>query len=258
MKKKIFITIAIIVLVFIGFKIHSPHTKIIAHRGASGYKMEHTFQSYDLAKKSTKYIEQDVVLSKDGTLYVSHDLTPYRVTRTEKRAFNQLTDSEVNKLKTKKTSSSHPEHIHTLQSIVDKYGKNITYVIELKGREKNIANIATKFILKNHLQSHVIIQSFNLSVLHQVKDSLPSVKTMYLLQSYTAFRRGISDSKVDIIAPSNKFLCSSYINKAHKAKKEICFWTLNSPKEMNTAIKYKVDYFFTNYPDIAYDHLRTN
>ena len=123
MKKKILVLtslVSVALLCFIGFKWYSPNTKIIAHRGASGYKMEHTFQAYDLAKKSTPYIEQDAVLSKDNTLYVSHDLTPYRVTKTEKRPFRQLTDAEINRLKTRSTRSSHTEHIHTLQSVVDR------------------------------------------------------------------------------------------------------------------------------------------
>lgn len=254
MKKKILVLtslVSVALLCFIGFKWYSPNTKIIAHRGASGYKMEHTFQAYDLAKKSTPYIEQDAVLSKDNTLYVSHDLTPYRITKMEKRPFRQLTDAEINRLKTRSTRSSHTEHIHTLQSVVDRYGKDATYVIELKGKDKNIAPIAVDFIQKNHLQSHVIIQSFNLPILHQVKAKLPTVKTMYLLQSRSAFNKGLHDKKVDIIAPPKKFLSSPCIKKAHQARKEVCFWTLNTPKEIKKAITNKADYLFTNYPDRA-------
>ena len=48
---------------------------VIAHRGASGYLPEHTTESAVLAHAMlADYIEQDVVLSKDGIPVVLHDL----------------------------------------------------------------------------------------------------------------------------------------------------------------------------------------
>ncbi len=49
---------------------------VIAHRGASGYVPEHTEAAKVLAfAQGADYIEQDVVLSKDGVFVVSHDIT---------------------------------------------------------------------------------------------------------------------------------------------------------------------------------------
>ena len=49
---------------------------VIAHRGASGYVPEHTTEAAVLAHAmGADYIEQDVVLSKDGVAVVLHDLT---------------------------------------------------------------------------------------------------------------------------------------------------------------------------------------
>jgi glycerophosphoryl diester phosphodiesterase len=49
---------------------------VIAHRGASGYVPEHTTEAAVLAHSmGADYIEQDVVLSKDGIPVVLHDLT---------------------------------------------------------------------------------------------------------------------------------------------------------------------------------------
>ncbi len=49
---------------------------VIGHRGASGYLPEHTTESAVLAHAmQADYIEQDVVLSKDGVPVVMHDLT---------------------------------------------------------------------------------------------------------------------------------------------------------------------------------------
>ena len=47
---------------------------IIGHRGASGYRPEHTLESYRLAiEMGADYIEPDVVSTKDGVLVVRHE-----------------------------------------------------------------------------------------------------------------------------------------------------------------------------------------
>ena len=49
---------------------------VIAHRGASGYCVEHSEAAKVLAHaQNADYIEQDVVLTKDRVLIVSHDIT---------------------------------------------------------------------------------------------------------------------------------------------------------------------------------------
>jgi len=48
---------------------------VIAHRGASGYLPEHTLESATLAySQGADFIEQDLVVSKDGVLMVLHDI----------------------------------------------------------------------------------------------------------------------------------------------------------------------------------------
>ncbi|MFC3093206.1 glycerophosphodiester phosphodiesterase [Alteromonas sediminis] len=57
---------------------------IIAHRGASGYLPEHTLEAAILAHaQSPDYIEQDLVMSKDGELIVLHDIHLETVTNVE-------------------------------------------------------------------------------------------------------------------------------------------------------------------------------
>ncbi len=53
-----------------------PQTLIIAHRGASGYLPEHTLEAYALAHgQRADFIEPDLVLTRDGVLICSHDIT---------------------------------------------------------------------------------------------------------------------------------------------------------------------------------------
>ncbi|MFN3451117.1 MAG: glycerophosphodiester phosphodiesterase family protein, partial [Sphingorhabdus sp.] len=47
---------------------------VIAHRGASGERPEHTLASYTLAiEQGADYIEPDLVLTKDGVLVARHE-----------------------------------------------------------------------------------------------------------------------------------------------------------------------------------------
>src|SRR5687767_5109116 len=47
---------------------------VIAHRGASGYRPEHTLAAYELgARMGADYIELDLVATKDGVLVARHE-----------------------------------------------------------------------------------------------------------------------------------------------------------------------------------------
>jgi glycerophosphoryl diester phosphodiesterase len=55
-------------------RIAAPTTMLIAHRGASGYRPEHTLAAYQLAiTQGADYIEPDVVATKDGQLVARHE-----------------------------------------------------------------------------------------------------------------------------------------------------------------------------------------
>lgn len=51
-----------------------PEILVIAHRGASGERPEHTLESYRLAiEEGADYIEPDLVMTKDGVLVARHE-----------------------------------------------------------------------------------------------------------------------------------------------------------------------------------------
>lgn len=52
----------------------SPKPLVIAHRGASGYRPEHTLEAYELAiAMGADFIEPDLVITKDGVLLARHE-----------------------------------------------------------------------------------------------------------------------------------------------------------------------------------------
>jgi glycerophosphoryl diester phosphodiesterase len=54
--------------------VQPPRPIVIAHRGASGYRPEHTIEAYKLAiEMGADYIEPDLVPTKDGVLIARHE-----------------------------------------------------------------------------------------------------------------------------------------------------------------------------------------
>ncbi|TCO64881.1 glycerophosphodiester phosphodiesterase [Actinocrispum wychmicini] len=57
-----------------GYGRHQPKVTIFGHRGASGYRPEHTLASYELAARmGADFIEPDLVTTKDGVLVARHE-----------------------------------------------------------------------------------------------------------------------------------------------------------------------------------------
>lgn len=62
------------------------HKLVIAHRGASGYLPEHTMEAKVLAfAQGAHFIEQDLVMTKDGQVVVLHDITLENTTNVKQR-----------------------------------------------------------------------------------------------------------------------------------------------------------------------------
>jgi glycerophosphoryl diester phosphodiesterase len=56
------------------WKISCSETVVIAHRGASGYRPEHTLAAYELAiEMGADFIEPDLVATRDGVLIARHE-----------------------------------------------------------------------------------------------------------------------------------------------------------------------------------------
>lgn len=214
---------------------------VFSHRGASGEEVEHTFAAYDLAiEYGSKYIEQDLVTSKDGTLYVSHDLSAKRITGVD-RLYSDMTDVEINKLQTK-----NGEKIHTLQSVFDRYQKKINYVIELKENSRQ-TSLFLDIINKNNLQKNVIVQASDITPLNEIVAQFPNMKKLLLVANQRELETAVQSENVDIVSAEKKLMTKENVALVHKNNKDFNVWTLDTTSEILQAIDLKVDTYFTNY-----------
>ncbi|OPF87802.1 hydrolase [Vagococcus martis] len=246
-KKKYIITVLLASLCVLGVILIQKHSnqkiinKIYSHRGASGEETEHSFPAYDLALLYGSHnIEQDLVTSKDGTLYVSHDDNAKRLTGVD-RLYSDMTDEEINQLRT-----SDNNRILRLQDVFDRYKKTTHYVIELKENDKQI-DLFNNIIRQNNMEDFVIIQARTLTSLNKIKQTFPKMTTLLLAKDDIEAQNACKADYVDIISLNTKFMTKDIIKIIHEANKQANFWTLNSMADINKATNLGADSYFTNY-----------
>ncbi len=214
---------------------------IFSHRGASGEEIEHTFRSYDLALLyGSKYIEQDLVTSKDNTLFISHDSSAKKIAGINK-LFSKMSDKEIHQLRTKDN-----QPILSLQEVFDKYQNSTNYVIELK-ENSNQTELFEEIIKKNKLEEQVIVQASDPKVLDSLENIFPTMPKLLLVKSQFELEQGVSSSNVDIISVDKKLLNQKNVDLVHSEKKQFNAWTLNETKEIKKAISLNIDSYFTDY-----------
>src|SRR5580765_8783492 len=68
------VRLTVVLLAFASVVAPPAQPLIIAHRGASGHRPEHTLQAYRLAvEMGADFIEPDLVSTKDGVLIARHE-----------------------------------------------------------------------------------------------------------------------------------------------------------------------------------------
>ncbi|RIN18325.1 glycerophosphodiester phosphodiesterase [Staphylococcus warneri] len=251
----------------------------IAHRGASGYAPEHTFNAYDKSHYDigASYIEIDLQRTKDGQLIAMHDDSVDRTTNGHGKV-KDLTLAQIkglnagawfNQLHPKMAKPEYQNaKVPTLDEILSRYGKQDNYYIETKspnvypGMEEQLLQTLQKHDLLNKSSlnnGHIMIQSFSedslLKVHHQNKH-IPLVRLLkkHQLQQLTdkdlkyirSYATGISPEYTDLNESNTVYL------------KDLGFiihpFTVNKISDMKRLNRYGIDGVFTNYAD-KYKHI---
>ena len=246
----------------------------IAHRGASGYAPEHTFEAYDKSHNElgASYIEIDLQRTKDGHLVAMHDEKVNRTTNGH-GCVDQLTLKELKQLDAGSWfNRKHPEYaknkyknakVPTLDEILNRYGKNANYYIETKSpdvypgmEEQLLASLKKHHLLNNNKlkNGHVMIQSFSdesLKKIHRQNKHVPLVKLVdkgelqqfndQRLKEIRSYAIGLGPDYTDLTEQNTHHL------------KDLGFivhpYTVNEKADMLRLNKYGVDGVFTNFAD---------
>lgn len=225
---------------------------VYSHRGSAGSR-EHTFEAYDAAiEAGSHYIELDLVRSADGTLYISHDQTPERLTGGG-RAFAAMTDAEIDELRT-----ANGEKIHTLSEVFDRYGTAVNYVIEFKNYNQETIEAFEKLVDQYGYADNIIAQCFELASLEALDAKYPDMPMLFLIDRQSEVSLGIDKSYIDIIAVDKDLMTRKNCEFAHNYGKKFSVWTLDTEDEIREAISIGADTFFTNDTPLAIKLLKEN
>jgi glycerophosphoryl diester phosphodiesterase len=233
-------------------------TKIMAHRGASGYAPENTLEAFKLAyEQQADCIELDVHVCKSGELVVCHDDTVDRTT--DGSGFiKDLTLDELKSLDASaKFNSGYKDcKIPTLKEVFEWISPlNLELNIELKNAPILYENLEEKLVSMIHnynLEQRVILSSFNHYGLAKCKSLDPNIKTglLYMAGLYEPWNY-CTAAHANAIHPMFLGVLPEMITECKSKGIAINAWTVNDEPSMQKLISLNVDGLITNYPDKA-------
>ncbi len=256
---------------------------IVAHRGARSVAPENTLLSalraYDFQADQW---ELDVQESKDGELVVIHDPNLMLTSNAEKvfpmRFFwkvKNFTLEEIKRLdagswylkkdpfgeiKNGNVSAAEQERMvnepfptlrEALQFTKDKEWSVNVEIKDISGTpgDAEIVQKTVALIEEMGMQDHVLISSFNLDYLVQVKQFNPDLKTAALVKKMDDPLKVLQETGADAINPSYDSIEDlSIIKTLRDAGYDVYVWTVNDEDTMMTLINAGVSGIITDYP----------
>lgn len=188
----------------------------------------------------SKYIEQDAVLSADGTSWVSHDSTAKRIAGVDSD-YSRLTDKQVEELRTEDG-----QHILKLDEVFSRYEGQAVFVVELKCGMNGIEPFSDLVRRYGNADS-IVVQSGDIDVLRQLASTFPKMKRLLLLKDMDKLEDTLEEECVDIISINKEYLTEDVCATVHAHNKQLNVWVLDSTEEIREAISMNVDSYFTDY-----------
>ncbi|MGN1402226.1 MAG: glycerophosphodiester phosphodiesterase [Bacillus sp. (in: firmicutes)] len=231
---------------------------IVAHRGASGTCPENTLAAFRKAINcGADLIELDVRLTKDGQLAVIHDATLERTTNGQGNVIDfTMEELQVFDAGSWKGDGFQGEKIPSLQEVLNAFGKQIGFLIEVKP-SNNYSLVAQR--LKETIEAlpvtrkSLIVQSFDenfLKLFHQV---MPDIPIGVLIRHQP---RGINEKQIErlssyasFINPKITLADARLIQLIRKHGADCMFWTVATKKQAAAMLKLSPSAIATDYPE---------
>lgn len=258
------------------------------HRGTRGLRPENTLPAFNEALRvGADFLELDMDVTKDGVVVVSHEpkVTPERCLAPDGGKLQKavpiraLTFAELRKydcgslpnlkfprqVQVPGTPMPSLDEVFALvENSTYPAAANVGFDIETKifpGRPQlapapaEFAELVLGTVKKHHMEKRVIVQSFDVRTLREIKKIDPSVRTSQLTNyDLLDIVPALKAAGTDIWSPNGAWLTPEALREAHAAGIQVVPWTINTPKEWDLAIAAEVDGIITDYPGdlIAY------
>ncbi len=264
---------------------------IEGHRGARGYLPENTIPSFKLAiDQGSDTIELDVVITKDKKVIVSHE--PYfssvisldpqgkKIAKESEREHNiyKLTFEETKKYDVGRIGNAgFPEQkplrvykplLFEVFKEIEKYTKSkkiarVRYNVEVKSSPEGdgtfqppppeFAALVMADIAKAKLQDHVIVQSFDVRPLQEIRKTHPKLALALLVGNPEGAEKNLAKLGFvpDTYSPHFSLVNEALVKLCREKGMKIVPWTVNEIADLEKMKTFDLDGIITDYPDRA-------
>ena len=222
---------------------------LLSHRGITKDYPENTLEAY---KESEKLgfggIELDIISSKDGVLYCSHNHQLNEETEFS-GYIHQMHSTKLDKIKT--GIFSHPKNqknIPRLEEVFNIISDKIRLNVEIKFLgffDFSTISYLKKFLKENKVRHKILISSFNPLIVFYSRWLMPSVKTGFLIENMKMLK-WMNFCHPDCLHPREDFIKKELIDICKRRKIAINTWTVNSKESIDYCKKLGVDGIITD------------
>lgn len=253
---------------------------MIAHRGASSERAEHTLAAYQRAiEQGADALECDVRLTADGHVVCVHDR---RIDRTSDgkgivsaKTLDQLQRHDFGSWWT--GSEDEPDYdeerqtVLTLERLLDlatSYDRPVRLAIETKHPnryggylEDRVVETLEQFGLAHPPRdgsSPVVMMSFSEIAMRRVRLRAPSMPTVFLMERVPLrFRMGALPYRAAVGGPGLEIIRKhpDYVERLHAAGRRVFVWTVDDAADVDFCRDLGVDAVISNRPQHVLRHL---
>jgi glycerophosphoryl diester phosphodiesterase len=251
---------------------------VVAHRGASAHRAEHTVAAYALAiEQGADGLECDVRLSRDGHLVCVHDRRVDR-TSTGRGVVSTLTLERLSELDYGSWNPAMPETaddlvlrapdeaergVLTLVSLLElvKDSPGTKLFVETKHPVRYGGLVEAKLVAllrryglarpRSKEESQVVVMSFSSRAVRRVRDHSETLPTVLLLENLSLTRwDGTLPHYADYTGPGIDLLRADrdYVERARSSGYETYVWTVDEPADVALCAGLGVRFLATNSP----------
>lgn len=187
--------------------------------------------------------ELDVWITADDHVVVFHDETLGRLFPGDNRRIENLTLAEI------KVLDLQGQKIPTLQEVFDICKGKIDLQIELKGR--GTPQPVNELIVKNKIESEVLVTSFNIDLLKEVKKINPALKVGLLFEKTPEQLWCIAtQTLLNYICPKADMVTEEMVKIAHAMCVKVYAYHTNNIESGFKMLNLSVDDIGTDFPNL--------
>lgn len=228
------------------------HVKVFAHRGASGHACENSMEAFEKAiEHQADGIEIDIQCSKDGKLYIYHDLNLKRLTGVN-RYFHDCLSEEIESFKLGKRFKRWFSHkrIPSMDRFLEWLQDHpVPINIELKESLIEHKERLTEFLRELDLPKGSHISSFQLELLEHVKAVRPDIETAILVTRKFPWNKLEELTYIDAVHANKRYYKRMYLTLCYEAKKHMRFYAINGNEKFLQNPHPIVAGWITDYPE---------